>query len=197
MNTKNNRRSDNTRKKIKEVFIELLGSKTINKITVKDICRKADINRSTFYAHYSDVYDLFQKIVKEKQQSIKLLLSEPEIGTSRPLTEQKLEKLFKFISQNSDFYRVFLNDLNNINEIERSIAASWNQDIKAMLSKYKKKPEAEMQYRFEYFRSGLLAVVRKWLNKNCPESPAEMVVYLKNCFYMNNCKTCEYNLIQT
>ena len=48
-------------KRIQEALLELLKVKNIQQITVRAICEMADINRSTFYAHYLDVYDLLEK----------------------------------------------------------------------------------------------------------------------------------------
>ena len=52
------RRTKYTKNIIKETFINLLEKKELNKITVSEICKIADINRSTFYRYYLDVYDL-------------------------------------------------------------------------------------------------------------------------------------------
>lgn len=54
-----------TRMVIKNSFVELLKKKPINKITVKEICEMAEINRATFYKHYLDVYDLLDKLEQE------------------------------------------------------------------------------------------------------------------------------------
>ena len=62
MNTPNNKRKRDSQEKIERVFIELIQTKELNEITVYDICKKADLNRSTFYANYIDVYDLVDKI---------------------------------------------------------------------------------------------------------------------------------------
>lgn len=43
-----------TRMRIREAFFECLEKKPINKITVKEICDIAEINRATFYTHYAD-----------------------------------------------------------------------------------------------------------------------------------------------
>lgn len=52
MNHRNNRRSEATRKKIKQSLIQMLHEQPLNKITVHALCETADINRSTFYNHY-------------------------------------------------------------------------------------------------------------------------------------------------
>ena len=56
------RRVKYTKTIIKDTFISLLSSKDINKISVSEICKVADINRATFYRYYLDIYDLLDKI---------------------------------------------------------------------------------------------------------------------------------------
>ena len=58
MNTPNNKRKRNSQEKIEKVFIQLIQKKNITEISVSTICEKANINRSTFYANYLDIYDL-------------------------------------------------------------------------------------------------------------------------------------------
>lgn len=62
MNIKNNRRRRASRDAIENIFIELLQTKSLNEITVSDICKKAGLNRSTFYANYMDIYQLADTI---------------------------------------------------------------------------------------------------------------------------------------
>lgn len=54
-----------TKKMIKDSFIDLLGAYPLNKITVTQICKKAEINRVTFYKYYQDTFDLYEKIIDE------------------------------------------------------------------------------------------------------------------------------------
>jgi AcrR family transcriptional regulator len=63
--SKMDRRKKYTRMVLKDSLMELLREKHISGITVKEICELADINRSTFYSHYSDHYDLLNKIEEE------------------------------------------------------------------------------------------------------------------------------------
>ena len=57
--------TNETKDAIKTTFMELLNRKPLNKITVTEICALADVNRSTFYAYYTDIFDLHRKILKE------------------------------------------------------------------------------------------------------------------------------------
>lgn len=65
MATKNNRRTQITKMLLKNSLIELMHHKTINQITIKEICEQADLNRSTFYLHYTDQFALLDDIENE------------------------------------------------------------------------------------------------------------------------------------
>ncbi|MDO5138846.1 MAG: hypothetical protein Q4D71_10380 [Oscillospiraceae bacterium] len=65
MNKENNNRRQETVKSIRKAFMELALSHDPEKITVSDICKKAEINRSTFYSIYFDTADLLDDIEKE------------------------------------------------------------------------------------------------------------------------------------
>lgn len=65
MNTKNNKRKRESKQKIEQVLMKFLQTKELNQISVSDICKKANLNRSTFYANYADIYELADTI-KEK-----------------------------------------------------------------------------------------------------------------------------------
>ena len=54
-----------TRSVLKEAFLSLLSKKPVNKITVKEVCEAAGLNRATFYTHYGDCFDLMASIEQE------------------------------------------------------------------------------------------------------------------------------------
>lgn len=54
-----------TQRAIKDAFIQLRSKKALEKITVKELCQVAEINKSTFYSHYSDIYSLSEELEKE------------------------------------------------------------------------------------------------------------------------------------
>ena len=59
------RRTRYSKRVIREALYELMKERPLNKITVTQICETADVNRSTFYAYYTDIYDLHTSIIKE------------------------------------------------------------------------------------------------------------------------------------
>ena len=59
------RRTQYTRRTIKESLLELMGEKPCSKITVTEICKRSQINRGTFYLHYYDTDDVLDDILNE------------------------------------------------------------------------------------------------------------------------------------
>lgn len=81
-----------TKTSIINVFIALRAQKPLEKITVKELCEKANINKSTFYTHYSDIYNLADIVETEVVNSILESLSHPEYVVDKP--EEFVKELF-------------------------------------------------------------------------------------------------------
>jgi AcrR family transcriptional regulator len=79
---KNDRRVTYTRTALRDALIELMHNQHISGITVKSICERADVNRSTFYLHYRDQYDLLHQVEQEVLKTLEARLQaswdEPE-----------------------------------------------------------------------------------------------------------------------
>ena len=71
-----------TKMVIRDAFIGLLKKKPLNRITVKEICDIADINRATFYKYYSDPFDLLEKIEQELLHQLQKKLN-PSVNSFR------------------------------------------------------------------------------------------------------------------
>lgn len=66
MNTKNNQRTRLSKILLKNALMDLLSEKgSVTKISVRELCERADLNRSTFYAHYSEPKELLEEVEAE------------------------------------------------------------------------------------------------------------------------------------
>lgn len=115
-------RIEKTERGIKNAFIELRSKKALEKITVKELCESARINKSTFYAHYKDIYDLSDAMEAEVVESIAKSIQHPEYLLERP-EEFSRELLMAYVSQNSLTAILFSGSQANhfADNIERSI----------------------------------------------------------------------------
>ena len=168
MNTPNNKRKKETRDKISKVFITLLQAKEINEISVTDICKHAKINRSTFYVNYLDIYDLADKIGQELEQEVSFLYQDEKKSKNN---SNDFLKLFKHIKDNQIFYKTYF----KLNMDKNFIVREYDYKLSKKLynDKY-------IDYHMEFFKAGLNAIIKKWLDNNCQESPEEIENILKS-----------------
>lgn len=91
-----------TRTTLQKALIELTVEKGFAAVTVRDICERAMVNRSTFYRHYIDKYDLLDQYATEVGK-----LTAPEVNETEGKHTGPLQML-KHVQQFADFYRVML-----------------------------------------------------------------------------------------
>lgn len=169
MNIKNNKRKKESMKKIELVFVELLQKHNIKDVSVTDICKLAQINRSTFYANYLDIYDLMNKL-KENMISEFNELYKEEVETG--YNSSNYLKLFYHIKENQIFYRTYFKlQLDNIDmkllPYDTDYAKEYYND-------------KHIGYHIDFFKAGLTAIIKKWLDNNCDISPEELFEILKS-----------------
>ena len=176
MEQKIDRRVRYTKIALKQSLLELMRREPIDKITVKDICEKADINRGTFYAHYANPYDLLAQIEDELMSEI---LGSVETSLQAESISVLLSDIFESIIKNSDLCSVLFSEygdkafLKRIMFIarDRSIA-EWNKIIPSA-----KKEQLEMLYLF--YANGCVAIIENWVQNGMKESPKELTNFIE------------------
>ncbi len=183
MNKKNNQRAQQTQKRIKEIFLEMLSTKKINQVTVQDICRVADINRTTFYSHFTDIYDLMKAIEKEQDEKIRQIFYLEADNTYHNMTEDNLLSLLRLVYEHRVFYQVYLTQFSDNQPLCDQFIAKWNDDFSEQLrnqsSELSKMDLTELKYRFEYYKAGIIGTIQAWLNSDCKETPEELAFVMK------------------
>ena len=166
----NDRRAQKTRKALANALAELLTEKELHKITVQEICDKADVNRATLYRHYLDVYDLYDKIEKDTIVSFGLLMLELEERSA----DEFFRKIIGYISENrSIFGMVFSpNTTGQLRgELSETIKGVFMQK---QLEKGGSLSETELSYMCSYRAQGCIAVIADWVQSGYKE-PEEQI----------------------
>lgn len=163
---KEDRRIAHSKERIRTSLAECLQTTSLDKISVKEICEKADINRSTFYAHYTDIFTLYNEVKKEyfiplEEQAQRLLMHEWNykkylVETNRYMEQNRMITLALYRADREAF-------LEKVNEI------AGNQELWRGTGL-----EVSFEYKKEFVLTGLLSVVMKWLRKERRESPEEL-----------------------
>lgn len=111
-----------TKNSIINAFLELRTKKEIERITVKELCEKAMINKSTFYSHYTDIYDLSEYLENQTANEIVASLEHPENIIIKP-KEFNSELFYAYLSQESLIQTLFSGSRSNqlLYKIEKSL----------------------------------------------------------------------------
>lgn len=98
-----------SRKLIRQAFVELLQEKPLEKITVTDIVKRADINRGTFYAHYQDTRAVIEQIENEIIETMLEVLGEFHYRSFFQDPLPLLQKISLYLEEDLDFFRILMN----------------------------------------------------------------------------------------
>lgn len=185
MNTKNNKRSRTTDEAIIRAAFEamLMGGKQISKITVREICEKAHINRSTFYAHYMDVYDLFEKVELHMAEMCRESIMSNVSGGFRGM----MTGMFQFVLEYKDFYQVYFSEVGQASHIIELMIAPFQEQVRGVKSADMGFGIAgEADYHFAFYTAGVTAMLILWLQGNCRETPEQLFDILVRVYGENS-----------
>lgn len=163
------RRVQYTRNVVREALLKLLDEKPLEKITVKEVCGMADINRATFYRYYTDIYDLYASIERELIQEII-----PAGGMEDMNIITLTEKLFCVVYENQSFYREFFRSRIESEGIQRVIEETYEEVLVMIRQKNGCGDDAIFRYSLEYMKSGILGIMRDWVEGGCEDSPEKI-----------------------
>ena len=177
MNTKNNRQYQNSDVRMKQAMLELMNQTPFDKITVRLICEKAEVNRSTFYAHYADIYDMIGQMETNLQK--KLMDSYLAPGTVIPLSTESFITFLKFIREHKDFYRVALKTRREF-PIRQNFESLWDQIIRSLCQKAGITAENDMIFYFVGFQAGFTMILKRWVEQDCLESEEKIARIIRD-----------------
>ena len=158
-----------SRKMIQQAFADMLQEKPVDKITVTDVVKKADINRGTFYAHYTGVQDLIRGILEEHMMIIKDMVWESVTDNKVPNPRVAFAHVSTLLGENLDFYRKALTS---------SIGEAILEQVRTLLLEFLLEYEDEfsnMDHEYYIFvisfgTGGAIALYRDWFHGKLPLS---------------------------
>lgn len=186
------RRTQFSKKMIRESLYELMKEKPLNKISVTEICAKADVNRSTFYAYYTDIYDLNQKIIKEFFSLQKKVIKhiKDSIKTKTSLDAFTYEDFYtityyylKTVEENTDLYKFIFNQ-NTTTSVHASFGKVTYHTVKGVLNPIIDESRAEeLKQAYTFVSGGTTALIMKWIENGCDTPLEEIASYLAKYYY--------------
>ena len=187
---KNESKYFNTAIRMDEALITLLEKKDLEYITIKEICDTAEVNRSTFYLHYENTYDLLQETTRyilDKHFSyysagIQDITDRVENCATKELvfiTAEYLAPYLTFIKENQRFFKVAIKHFRSMN-MDKVYDGLFERIFSPILARFRV-PEAEHAYVMKFYLSGVFAVVMEWLGRDCSDEMDAVVKIITDC----------------
>ena len=187
---KNESKYFNTAVKMDEALITLLEKKDFEYITIKEICNSAGVNRSTFYLHYENTYDLLKETTRyiiEKHLSyyssdtkgITERFVNCELRDLLFITSEYLTPYLTFIKDNRRIFKVSIKQFNSLN-MGDVYGRMFEHIFSPILERFHV-PEKERSYMMKFYLTGVYAVVMEWLEKNCSDDMETVIKVITDC----------------
>ena len=165
---KTDRRIRKTKKQLRLALTTLMLEKNINGITVSQITALAGLNRSTFYIHYQDIYDMVEQIQTEIFQQF------VELVQSRTPSAQLLTDIFYFLAENTDLCAAFLGRHGDYQFVEKFKDVVKQHCLSYWNNQQTQLSAAQMEYFYAYIASGCIGLIQKWLATGMKEAPQQL-----------------------
>lgn len=156
------------KKFIKDALIELMRTKTIDRISILELCKTADVNRNTFYAHYSTPEDVLNEIENELVEEFRKFMNISEDSRS---ADECTDPIY-FLKKNKDVHGVLI----------RSRSSKLKDLLYRIRLDYYKEYYQNLNFRSPflaeqvllYTSSGATQICEEWVNNGCQEPISEI-----------------------
>lgn len=156
------RRCRKTKKAIKNALLTLLKEKNVSDISISELAENADINRKTFYNHYTDLDDVFHELEDDCLNHVFSLLENGQLYKYIKDPYPFFEKLSAEFSSNADSYRLLIASGRNI-EIEKKGKARLKSLLESIMVEDMKTASEKYDFFINFITAGIISSYSEWL----------------------------------
>lgn len=172
------RRVRKTRALLLQSLIQLMKKKDIKDISVKELTDLADINRGTFYLHYSDIYDMLKKTEDELFEEFNKILDRSlTLQTQTGSSAAMLFDIFTFLEKHRDMAQAMIGphgDLAFVNRLKELVSIRLQYLLEQNHS------SLNCEYYRAFIVSGCIGVIETWLSSQTPDTAGNMAKLCKD-----------------
>ena len=188
--TKSESKYFNTAKKMDEAFLQLLEKKDFSYITVKEICEKAGVNRSTFYLHYETLEDLLSESVEYMNEQFLEHMKYSSVNFIEQIKECSADELYfiepkyllpylEYIQKNKRLFFTAIMRAKTL-RLDDSYDKMFRHVFTPVLERYKV-PVESRRYIIIFYIQGIMAVITEWLKNDCKDSIEHIMTVIRHC----------------
>lgn len=168
------RRTRKTREALYKALVQLLGEKPLKNISVTELTRAADVNRSTFYTHFQDVYDMYEHMHSDFRSAIRAQIEEHAQELARGDISQLLHLVYSYFSNHRDMFGVIFGQGDNEGywgDVVSVVQESLLEVLPPILGCDPKR----MEHAVDFIARGSVGMARGWVEDGCIEGVDDMV----------------------
>jgi AcrR family transcriptional regulator len=167
---KESRKTKYTQMALQDALMELMEEKSISKITIKELCQKADINRTTFYAHYTDQNDLLHEIEASVLLSVSKFVGSLHCPMDKSSIIQIIQEFLQYIADNNKHIQILLSEQGNVYFQKELFTMIYEQcEIMALAA-----PSSTTEFYSIFVLNGSIGLIQHWLKSGLTKSVNDM-----------------------
>ena len=157
------RRIKRTKMLLQNALVDLMLEKAVGKISVKELTQKADVNRSTFYLHYLDIYDMLEQMENEFVETIQGFFHDffTPLPTSMPLT--LFVNISEWLEQDKEYYVKLLRGSASGYIFEELETRIRDEFLTLLYLIFLDEESLDLRTRVNFTVSGTVGVLRMWV----------------------------------
>lgn len=170
------RRVRKTRALLRQGLTQLMKTKRVKDITVRELADLVDINRGTFYIHYKDIYDMVEQIENDMFAEFNELVNAHSIEELSNDEIPIVVELYKYMAKNADMCTALLGPNGDPLFVDRMKNLVRIKCLQEYMKIYHTGETNDFDYYYSFMVSGCLGLFKEWLFKGMPETPEQMSV---------------------
>jgi AcrR family transcriptional regulator len=184
LNNSDDRRAKRSRRLLKQGLLELLREKRFSEISVRDITDRMDMNRGTFYLHYTDTYSLLSSVEEDALRDAQELIDEHrgEINDARSL-RPILEPLLNYVIEHRALCKTLFNDGSNSAFMNRLRGLLYENGYAIIQRDYPNAAREKMEYLLDYAAFGLIGLMKHWFDTEMQLPRQELLIAADKLVY--------------
>lgn len=170
------RRIKYTKTVLRQSLLELMKERPISKLTVTDLCNRADINRNTFYTHYSSPYDLLSQIEDELYDEIRRSI---ERSLKTETIPTLLIEICQSIAANGDLCTILLSEYGDKEFLKRIMYLAHDICIAEWTAIFKHADSEQLEMIYTFSVNGSVAIIQDWVQNGMKKSPRDIALFIE------------------
>ena len=172
-----------------QALLALLEKKNIDFISITEITKKAGVNRSTFYLHYDNIYELLEETIENLNREfvdsfpVEIPYKVKSMDDAFLITEEHLIPYLNFCKKNKRILKL-VHQKPQLFQSEKAYRKMYDTIFYPAISQFVK-DETQRIYNLEFFTQGVAGIVRKWVELDCQTEIADLIKIIKDCVGYN------------